>query len=158
MWNLSLDHILLNEDLILENLTLLPSKSVTTTYLSISDTDRPILLAIKTNSSKQIIEEKIRATSGIIVNSSQFSGELFSHPKLTSKGNYSVILSNLGIRPVKIDLLFGYVHESRMKVNANGQSGNLEDNVMGSYLMIMGMIFLITGIGIRAAWLIDKGR
>ena len=73
-WNFSLDKVLDNEDTSSESVIMLPYKTINST-VEAPDLERPIVLAIHSNSSKARMEEKITDPIGTVLNNNKFSKE-----------------------------------------------------------------------------------
>jgi hypothetical protein len=157
-WNRSFDNTLLHDNIMLENIFLNGSKSIKTTDLAISDPNRSLLLAIKSSSLKEPLTVKVKSLSGTVVKKYSFMGELVEQPKMKSKGKYNALVSNLGSEAVKISLLFGYPYGDSLydknKVNIIG----LQESTLGAYLIIAGVVSLMSALGVRLYYLVVRGR
>jgi hypothetical protein len=157
-WNRSFDNILLHDDIMLENISLNGSKSIKTTDLAISNTYRSLLLAIKSSSLKVPLTAKVKSLSGTVVKQYSFMGELVDQPKMKSKGKYNVLVSNLASEPVKISLLFGYPYGDSLYDKDKFSITGLQENTMGAYLIIAGVVSLISALVVRMIYLVLRGR
>src|SRR5918912_372917 len=130
----SLAGLILNENVILGDVSINPSASVNRT-LQIKNIERPISIALHIESEKDgdktqqtqqqqasnvgIVEE-VRNPRGIVVNKNQFNNSngnyndnnnngLFTILRPDVEGEYTLIINNLGSNPVKIGGAFGYL-------------------------------------------------
>jgi hypothetical protein len=164
----NLASLILSESIILSDISINSSASVNRT-LQITDTERPISIALHVKSEKDgaeiqtpqqqqasnvgIIGEEVRSPSGVVVNKNQFnSGSdnkkndddgLFTTFNPDVQGEYTLIITNLGSEPVKIGGIFGYlpIIGNNNQVNLQPLSGI----IAGVILFIVGIITLIIG-------------
>ena len=164
----SLAGLILNENVILGDVSINPSASVNRT-LQIKNIERPISIALHIESEKDgdktqqtqqqqasnvgIVEEVINPR-GVVVNKNQFNNSngnyndnnnngLFTILRPDVEGEYTLIIANLGSNPVKIGGAFGYlpIIGSNNQLNLQPLSGI----IVGVILFSVGIITLIVG-------------
>ena len=170
VYGISLAGLVLSNNVILNDISINSSASVNRT-LQITDTERPISIALHVESEKDgteiqtqqqqqqqasnvaIVGEEVRNPSGVVINKNQFnSGSdnnkndddgLFTTFKPDVQGEYTIIVTNLGSHPVKVGGIFGYlpIIRNNNQVNLEPLSGI----IAGVILFIIGIITLIVG-------------
>jgi hypothetical protein len=135
--------------------------------LQITDTERPILIALHVDTDKDgdeiqtqshqasnvAIIGEVRNPGGVVINKNQFNSgsdnnkndddELFTTFKPDVQGEYTLIITNLGSNPVKVGGIFGY-----LPIIGNNNQVNLQPLsviMVGIILFIVGIITLNVG-------------
>jgi hypothetical protein len=136
----------MRENIVLSQTIVRPSESIDAT-LQINDTTRPVSVALhsEVESANASLRESIRDPNGRIVNSNEFSKDFFTTFKPNMTGEYTLLISNLGLNDVNIDGIFGFipfVGGGEDQVNLS----SLNSIVTGVIVFIIGIIVLIAGI------------
>ena len=166
VYGIGLAGLVLSESIILNTVSINQSASANRT-LQITDTERPILIALHVYTDKDgdeiqtqsqqasnvAIIGEVRNPGGVVINKNQFnSGSdnnkndddgLFTTFKPDVQGEYTLIITNLGSNPVKVGGIFGYlpIIGNNNQVNLQPLSGIM----VGIILFIVGIITLIVG-------------
>jgi hypothetical protein len=166
VYGIGLAGLVLSESIILNIVSINQSASANRT-LQITDTERPILIALHVYTDKDgdeiqtqsqqasnvAIIGEVRNPGGVVINKNQFnSGSdnnkndddgLFTTFKPDVQGEYTLIITNLGSNPVKVGGTFGYlpIIGNNNQVNLQPLSGIM----VGIILFIVGIITLIVG-------------
>jgi|GEM_PF-6072983 len=119
---MSVVSLTLNENIILADVSISPSKSINHT-IEISDTERPVSLALHIESelnddtnfqtpSEPLVEHTVTNPNGFKVNQNQIGrngqSDLFTSFRPQTDGIYTLTLSNRGTDQVKVQDIFGY--------------------------------------------------
>jgi hypothetical protein len=132
VYGIGLAGLVLSESIILNIVSINQSASANRT-LQITDTERPILIALHVDTDKDgdeiqtqsqqasnvAIIGEVRNPGGVVINKNQFNSgsdnnkndddELFTTFKPDVQGEYTLIITNLGSNPVKVGGIFGYL-------------------------------------------------
>jgi uncharacterized RDD family membrane protein YckC len=142
------------------NGVLIRQSDLVNTAFQVTDTSRPVSLAIHvernnnnnntfgTGQEQQIpnntLRETVRNPNGLVMTSNEFTKQFFTTFKPDMTGKYTITISNLGNTPVSIGALIGNLPfvGANNQVNINFLSGI----IAGILLIIAGIIVLIAGI------------
>jgi len=151
----------MRENTLLNGVLIRPADLVNTTF-QVTDTSRPVSLAIHiesnnnntsgTGQEQQIpnntLRETVRNPNGIVMTSNEFIKQFFTTFKPDMTGKYTITISNLGNTPVSIGALVGNLPfvGANNQVNVNFFGGI----IAGIFLIVAGIIVLIAGVVVLA--------
>jgi uncharacterized RDD family membrane protein YckC len=151
----------MRENTLLNGVLIRPADLANTTF-QVTDTSRPVSLAIHvernnnitsgTGQEQQIpnntLRETVRNPNGIVITSNEFTKQFFTTFKPDMTGKYTITISNLGNTPISIGALVGNLPfiGSNNQVNINFLGGI----IAGIFLIVAGIIVLIAGVVVLA--------
>jgi hypothetical protein len=135
----------LQENTIIGQTLVMPSESINAT-LQVNDISRPISVALHFDpqAANVTLRQTVIDPSGRIINMNQFSRDFFTTFRVTSVGNFTLMILNQDSNPVNVDGIFGYMPF----VGANNQVNlsPLSAIIIGVILFVIGIITMIVGI------------
>lgn len=148
------ENIFREEAIMIENVSLNSSNSINGT-LEVSTTDRSVVLAVHFDPQHSHLQVNVTDPTEKTIYAENFSKTLFFRfePELT--GKYTVVLSNLDSREVIASMLFGHLPKSNNESNMIRYQ-ELQDMIISTTLIILGIALIAAGVIIRVAYLVRK--
>lgn len=153
-WGMQFAGIFLQDNTLVNAVSVEPGRSVDATR-QVTDTSRPLTVAINIrgidDSSGRLREdirliETVKAPSGAIVSTNEFSGNLFTSFRPEQTGNYVLTITNAGTEAVTVDGTFGYMPFVGVVDGQQVDFGQLAGIIAGGALTAIGFFTIIAGI------------
>jgi hypothetical protein len=152
-WGVQFAGIFMQDNTFVNAVPVEPGSSVEAAR-QVTDTSKPLSVAIHIQGVEDTgvlredirLAETVRDPSGAVVNTNEFSGNLFTSFRPEQTGRYLLTITNTGTEGVTVDGTFGYMPFVGVAEGQQVDLGQLSGIIAGATLTGIGFITIIAGI------------